>query len=183
MGEHQREWNCIQIDENGTAFYVCALCGVMSALGQKPTYAVQNVMSALPPIATAKADIRKRSCPLYPRKRTCAVQPGMSALGQKRTWMLFDHLVSSSQQRGRNGKAEHFCCLEIDHEFVFGRRLHRHVGWLLTLEDTVDIIGRAPERIDCRSPIGNQTAGLDKEAINVDRGQPVPGGEPDDQSR
>jgi hypothetical protein len=38
--------------------------------------------SALPPIATAKADSRKRSCPLYPRKRTCAVQLQMSALGQ-----------------------------------------------------------------------------------------------------
>jgi hypothetical protein len=24
-------------------------------------------------------------CPLYPRKRTCVVQLGMSALGQKRT--------------------------------------------------------------------------------------------------
>ena len=40
---------------------------------------------ALPPIATAKADARKRSCPLYPHKRTCAVQTRMSALGQKRT--------------------------------------------------------------------------------------------------
>jgi hypothetical protein len=29
----------------------------MSALGQKPTYAAQQVMSALFPIATAKADI------------------------------------------------------------------------------------------------------------------------------
>jgi len=29
----------------------------MSALGQKQTYAVQQGMSALPPIATAKADI------------------------------------------------------------------------------------------------------------------------------
>jgi hypothetical protein len=28
---------------------------------------------------------RKKACPLYPRKRTCAVQLGMSALGQKRT--------------------------------------------------------------------------------------------------
>ena len=28
----------------------------MSALGQKPTYALQQAMSALPPIATAKAD-------------------------------------------------------------------------------------------------------------------------------
>src|SRR5215470_18969806 len=75
---------------------------VMSAMGQKRTYAAHKVMSALPPIATAKADSRKRSCLLYPRKRTCAVQRGMSALGQKRThavqqndthWCLLDHLV------------------------------------------------------------------------------------------
>jgi hypothetical protein len=32
----------------------------MSALGHKPTYAPQQAMSALPPIATAKADIRGR---------------------------------------------------------------------------------------------------------------------------
>jgi hypothetical protein len=56
----------------------------MSALGHKPTYAVQKGTSALPPIATAKPDSRKRSCPLYPQKRTCAVQLGMSVLGQKR---------------------------------------------------------------------------------------------------
>src|SRR5262249_54459255 len=45
----------------------------MSALGQKQTYAVHKAMSALPPIATAKADIRKWSCPLYPQERTCAL--------------------------------------------------------------------------------------------------------------
>src|SRR5262245_47712519 len=38
-----------------------------SALGQKQTCALQNVMSALPPIATAKADIRNRPCLLYPK--------------------------------------------------------------------------------------------------------------------
>src|SRR5262245_17339279 len=38
----------------------------MSALGQKETYALQQAMSALPPIATAKADFRTRSCLLYP---------------------------------------------------------------------------------------------------------------------
>ena len=51
----------------------------MSALGQKQTYAPHKTMSALPLIATAKADSRNRSCPLYPRKRTCAVQLRMSA--------------------------------------------------------------------------------------------------------
>jgi|GEM_PF-1022582 hypothetical protein len=45
----------------------------MSALGQKQTFAVQHVMSALPPIATAKADSRKLSAQLR-----------MSAMGQKR---------------------------------------------------------------------------------------------------
>ena len=39
----------------------------MSALGHKRTYAVQQPMSA-----TAKAAFRKRSCPLYFQKRTCA---------------------------------------------------------------------------------------------------------------
>jgi hypothetical protein len=68
----------------------------MSALGQKPTCAAQNAMSALASIATAKADIRKSSCLLYPRKRTCAVQLGMSALGQKRTFRHpLDHLVGA----------------------------------------------------------------------------------------
>ena len=51
----------------------------MSGLCQKATFAVQNVMSALPPIATAKADSRKRPCPLYPQKQTCAVHKAMSA--------------------------------------------------------------------------------------------------------
>jgi hypothetical protein len=43
----------------------------MSALGQKQTYALQQAMSALPPIATAKADMP---------------QTAMSAKDQKRTW-------------------------------------------------------------------------------------------------
>jgi len=40
----------------------------MSALGQKQTCAVQNVMSALPPIATAKADMPKWSLSALPPK-------------------------------------------------------------------------------------------------------------------
>src|SRR5262252_2338802 len=70
----------------------------MSALGQKQTYAAHKLMSALPPIATAKADARKRSCLLYPQKRTCAVQESMSAKGQKRT----SRLIRLSRRRGRD---------------------------------------------------------------------------------
>jgi hypothetical protein len=57
----------------------------MSALGQKQTYAPHKRMSALPLIATAKADFGNPSCLLYSQKRTCAVQEAMSAKGQKRT--------------------------------------------------------------------------------------------------
>jgi hypothetical protein len=54
----------------------------MSALGHKRTYAPQQAMSALPPIATAKADICPGACLLCTRKRTRAAQLGMSAKGQ-----------------------------------------------------------------------------------------------------
>jgi len=54
----------------------------MSALGQKQTYALQQAMSALLPIATAKADLRKKACLLYPQKRTCALHWPMSGKGQ-----------------------------------------------------------------------------------------------------
>jgi hypothetical protein len=60
----------------------------MSALGQKRTGAAQKGDFRFTPIATAKANSRKRSCLLYPRKRTCAVQTVMSALGQKRTFNI-----------------------------------------------------------------------------------------------
>src|SRR5262245_61235093 len=42
---------------------------LMSALGQKQTFALHQPMSALPPITTANADFPQKSCPLYPRKR------------------------------------------------------------------------------------------------------------------
>ena len=45
---------------------------VMSALGQKRTYALQQAMSALLPIATAKAKFRERPCPVYrPKADMC----------------------------------------------------------------------------------------------------------------
>src|SRR5215510_14464168 len=55
----------------------------MSALGQKRTCAAQEGMSALPPIATAKANCRKRSCLLHPQKQTDAGQNEMSAVSHK----------------------------------------------------------------------------------------------------
>src|SRR5262249_16303812 len=116
----------------------------MSALGQKQTCAVQPGMSALPLIATAKADSRRRSCLLYPQKRTCAAQQLMSALGQKRTHavqqlrLLFDPLVGAGKHRRRHRKAERLGGFEIDYQLVLGRSLHRQVGRLLALENALD---------------------------------------------
>ncbi len=74
----------------------------MSALGQKPTYALQQAMSALHPIATAKAKFRKRPCLLYPRKRTCAAQEAMSALGQRFPISILGRLDEGSVNTGRH---------------------------------------------------------------------------------
>jgi hypothetical protein len=40
----------------------------MSALGQKRTFALQKAMSALPPIATAKADMPQMVMSAFPPK-------------------------------------------------------------------------------------------------------------------
>src|SRR4029453_8182760 len=112
----------------------------MSALGQKRTCAVQSAMSALPPIATAKADSRRSPCPLYPRKQTCGVHSLMSAMGQKRLSRLsFDHLVGAILHRLRHGNAERLRGLEVEEQLDFACLLHRQVGGFLALENTADV--------------------------------------------
>src|SRR5262249_51786090 len=91
------------------------------------------------------------------------------------------HLVRAGAQRRRHLKAERLGCLEVDHQLVLGRRLHRKVGRLLALEDAVDVAGGAPASVEVISPIGDQAAAGDVEAVVVDRGQLVPGGQRDDQ--
>src|SRR5262249_53417719 len=47
---------------------------------------------------------RTTPCPLYPRKRTCAVQPGMSALGHKRTCAAQKSMSALPSNRGRDNQ-------------------------------------------------------------------------------
>ena len=72
----------------------------------------------------------------------------MSALGQKQTSqhlqpmsalppkadirILFDQLIGALLEKWGHVEAEQLGCLEIDHEFVVGRRLYREFGGLLT---------------------------------------------------
>ena len=88
-------------------------------------------MSAFPRITTAKADISNWSCPLYPRKRTCAVQSEMSAKGQTRTSGLFDQLVSTPEHLTGNLEAKCFRGREIDEELKVGRLYYRQVSRFL----------------------------------------------------
>ena len=74
----------------------------------------------------------------------------------------------------RDVEAERLGGLEVDHQFVLDRRLHRQVGGLLAFEDAIDVAGRAPKLVDQVRPIGDQAAGGDVVA-GVDRGQMMPG--------
>ena len=60
-------------------------CRAMSALGQKQIICAAKSDVRFTPNSDRESGFLQRSCPLCPRKRTCAVQLGMSALGHKRT--------------------------------------------------------------------------------------------------
>src|SRR5262245_1933706 len=94
---------------------------------------------------------------------------------------LFDHLVGAGEERRWHVEAKRLGGFEVDDELVLGRRLHRQVGWLLALEDAVDVAGCLAELIDEIRPIRHQTAGSDKEAVPIGRRQLVPRRKGDDQ--
>ena len=98
----------------------------------------------------------------------------------QQTTSLFDHLIGSCEQRRRHGETERLRGLEIDRQFVLGRRLHRQVGRLLAFEDAVDVARRSPKLIGRIRPVGDQAAAGDEVAEGVDRRQPVPSRKRDD---
>jgi len=81
---------------------------------------------------------------------------------------LFDHLISQLPEVHRNIEAKRLGGLKVDHQIVLGRCLYREIGGLLALEDAVDIAGRAAIHVDLIRPIGDQAAGGDVEAFEVE---------------
>ena len=62
---------------------------------------------------------------------------------------LLNNLIGAGQYGLRHSEAKCLGRLEVDRQFIFGRCLHREIGWLLAFEDAVDVGGRAPELIVC----------------------------------
>jgi hypothetical protein len=60
--------------------------------------------------------------------------------------------------------------LQVDHQLVLGWRLHRRVGWLLSLEDAIDVGDSTTVLINHARPTGDQAAGGDIEAEGIDCG-------------
>ena len=83
----------------------------------------------------------------------------------RRNKSLFDHLVGASTYRLRNGEAQCFGSLEIDYKLVLRRRLYRKIGWLLALQDAINVAGRTPEIVGTIRSVGDQAAIRDDEAV------------------
>src|SRR5262245_25347704 len=88
----------------------------------------QNVMSALPP----KADMCSA------RNHVC--------FGPKADMVTsLDQIICAGNQRKGYADAEFLGSFKINYQFVLGWCLHRKIGWLLSLEDAIDVAGRLPQ--------------------------------------
>ena len=92
-----------------------------------------------------------------------------------------DDLVGAGEQHRRHVEAERLSRFEIDHQLILGRRLHWQVGGLLTLEDAVNVTGRASVWLDRIWTIRDQAAVDDEEAQPIDCRQSVLSRKRDDQ--
>src|SRR5262245_47511096 len=108
-------------------------------------------MSALPP----KADM-------------CSAVANVAS-GQKRTSVLFDHLIRTRLHRRRHVDAERLGCLQIDVELYFGGLLDRQVGGFFALENPTDVIAREAVCLSKVRSIAQQTSGHGEVAALVDR--------------
>src|ERR1700722_3462528 len=59
-----------------------------------------------------------------------------------------DHLIGGHEQSLWHFDAECLGGPEVDYQLVFGRRLHRQIGGLVTAQDAIDVAGCAAVLVD-----------------------------------
>ena len=64
-----------------------------------------------------------------------------------------------------------FAVPQIDHHLVLDGFLHRQVGWLVALENTIHITSRTPVLVDEIRSVQHQTANADEAALVMNSGQ------------
>jgi hypothetical protein len=125
-------------------------------VGTKCKELALSILSALPPLATEERTFGiGRSVPV---PDSCIAAKSV----------LVDHLIGCHKHRLWDREAECLRNLQIDDNLVLCRRLHRQVGWLLALENAIDVARRAAILINRMHPIGSQTAANDEETFPVD---------------
>src|SRR5262249_19704615 len=85
----------------------------------------------------------------------------------------FDYLVGNREQRGRNGQVEGIGSPSADNQLEVRRRLNRKLAWLLTPEDTIDVLRSLPERGADVGSVGQQAAGYNPFPGGADGGPPI----------
>src|SRR6266478_8079748 len=81
--------------------------------------------------------------------------------GEQVSPLSFDHLVGTSEQRGRQVKAECLCGLEVDDQLEFGRLFDWDVAGIRAAQNLVDIVGGALEQVREARSIGHQASPFD----------------------
>src|SRR5262245_48253953 len=128
----------------------------MSALGQKPTYAVRKGMSALPP----KADM-------------CGALVDV-CYGPKADVKLFNHLVGAADECLRYRQAKFFGGLQIDDKLDLVGLLDGKLGGLFALENPAGVNPDPPIHIGGAGAVTHEAATDSKFALMKDRWHPKP---------
>src|SRR5262245_22358148 len=99
----------------------------------KQTCASQQVMSALPPIATAKADTANGHVCFTPKSGHVQCTGACPLWAISGHLQLFDHLVGYLLNLSRNREAQRLRGLEIDHQLELDRKFDWQRAWGLAL--------------------------------------------------
>ena len=134
---------------------------------------IAGILQALAECAQTVERVRRLGCrgirsPASPAAARAPRAASCRRAAEQRDELAPPHSITSSARASSVGgtvEAERLGGLEVDHQLVLGRRLHRQVGRLLALEDAVDIAGRAPVLVDVIGPIGDQAAGSERRNV------------------